>query len=132
MAGGPPVALLVQRRVGLRAELGGEVSLLRGRNLAGTPGNRLGRQAVSLGELPEVAIDGAHADAEDPRGLGFTGAGPNRLNQMTAQIQGVGTHDLHLHRPLPHSATKSTLPQDALGVVKKGISFSMRREASRT
>lgn len=114
MARRPQRTLLLQRGIGMRPELDHQVGVLLRPDLPWATRNRLGRQRVGLGELLQVAVDGAHADAEDLGGMRLTRPRLDRLDQMTSEIEGIGAHQVHLQRPQPQCVTQSTIPQAAL------------------
>lgn len=91
--------MLVQRRVGMGTELGDEVPLLLRRNPARAPWQRLRGQVIRRGQLVEVAIDGADADAKHAGRVRLADAGLDRLHEVGAQIKGVGTHGQYLRYP---------------------------------
>jgi hypothetical protein len=80
-------------------ELGGQLRVLVTGDVATSPRNGFRRQLPGRRALPEVAIEGADADAEHARGLTFTDASIHRLQQMGAEIEGVGTHEITLLSP---------------------------------
>lgn len=95
----PELAVLGQGRIGMLTELGLHEGILLPGDLAGPTRDRLGGHATGLGALLEIAIERAAADPEDPGGLGFADARVDRLDQMSAQVEGVGTHGQHLLDP---------------------------------
>jgi hypothetical protein len=88
--------VLRQGRLWGGAELRLQVGVLLRRDLAAASRQRLGCEALRFGERLEVAIDGAGTHAEDAGGVDFAGAGADCLHQVTAKIEGVGTHGKHL------------------------------------
>ena len=89
-----------QRRIVMCAELRHQVGVVLRRNLARSARDGLGRQHVGVGEVFEVAVDGAHTDAEDLGGMRLPGPSLDRLDHMTTEIEGIRPHHDHLQRPL--------------------------------
>ncbi len=81
------------------AELGLHEWVLRRGDLTGATRDRLGGHGTGFGSLLELAIERAEADPEDVSRLGFANPRVDGLDQMSAQIKGVGTHGKHLLRP---------------------------------
>ena len=87
-------------------ELGGELVVLGGSNMRTLTGARDGRQFPSLPTALQIAVNGAHADTEDPRRLGFAHARVDGLDGVGAEIEGVGTHVSTLLSPISVSLSQ--------------------------
>jgi hypothetical protein len=95
----PELAVLGQGRIGMLVELGRHEWVLLPGDLAGPTRDRLGGHGPGRAALLEIAIERAAADPEDTGGLGFADARVDGLDQMSSQIEGVGTHGKHLLDP---------------------------------
>jgi hypothetical protein len=91
--------MLGKGRIGMLAELGHQQRILLLGDLARPARDRRGGHGTRLGALLEIAIERAAADPEDPGGLGLVEPRVDGLDQMSAQIEGLGTHAKHLLGP---------------------------------